>query len=173
MKGRRLKKIKDSVGIRPTKERIKEAIFNSLQADIAGSVFLDIFAGSGIMGIEAISRDAKEVIFVDNNKNARNTIRENLSMLNKEGEILGYDYKTALTKLKGKKFDIIFADPPYNLRVYEEILDEVAKNDLLNDDGVVVFEYPREHVIKDFNPAFKIRKDKKYGEIKVTYFIKK
>ena len=116
---------------RPTTDRIKETLFNILQNDLCGCRFLDLFAGSGGIGIEALSRGGAEAVFVDNSKEALSCIRENLSKthLSDRAIVLGQDCVSAIHALDAKKkqFDIIFMDPPYQLGAEKEALAELIK----------------------------------------------
>ena len=128
---------------RPTTDRIKETLFNIIQGDIPDSRFLDLFAGSGGVGIEAVSRGAKEAVFVDTDAQALRCIRENLHRTRFDSccEVYGTDAKRALTKLSaaGRRFDIIFVDPPY-ASDYEDILNAVKNAGVLAPDGYIIVE---------------------------------
>lgn len=129
---------------RPTTDRIKETLFNILQNDLCGCRFLDLFAGSGGIGIEALSRGAAEAVFVDNSKEALSCIRENLSKthLADRAIVLGQDCAGAIHALDAKKkqFDIIFMDPPYQLGAEKEILAALADSELAASDTQIIIE---------------------------------
>lgn len=136
----------DNKGIRPTKDRIREAIFSSF-GDINDLTFLDLCAGVGSIGLEAISRGAKKVYFVDNDSLALKYIRKNISALGVDNvEVIAEDASNALIRLKDReiKFDIIYFDPPYESDLYSSILDNVFNNDLLSEKGIFAIEskYP-------------------------------
>ncbi len=158
--------------IRPTIDRVKEAIFSKIQFLIKDDVVLDLFAGTGNYGIECLSRGAKEVIFVDVNKNSVKLINQNLKKCGENREVLNLDFKNALLKFKkeNKKFDIIFLDPPFKKGFGEEALQIIAEFNLLSDDGIVVYEHAcEEHkdiIIENLN-EFDL---KKYGTINVSFF---
>ena len=152
------------VGTRPTMNRVKESLFAMIQDKIKDSVCLDLFAGSGNLGIEAISNGARSCYFVDNNKIAVNTIESNLKKLriNEECIVIKNDYANALREFKDKniKFDIIFLDPPYELNLISHCLNKISEYNLLNDDGIVVCEFEKENInYKEFN----ILKERSYG----------
>lgn len=164
---RPLKYPENNPNIRPTKDRIREAFFSSL-GDISNKTFLDLYAGSGAMGIEAISRGANKSIFVDNNLESVKYIKENIKYLGIDNyELLIMDDFKALEHFKdtGTSFDIIYLDPPYEKGRYEEVLSYIYKNKIIKDNGVVALETNRE--IK-LNPLWANKiKEYHYGEIKV------
>ena len=128
---------------RPTSDRIKETLFNMLQPDIPGSIFLDLFSGSGGIGIEALSRGAKGCVFVDNDRDAINCLRDNLekTKMTKESQIINRDVMTALRLLDGKMvFDCIFMDPPYDQDIEQGVLDYLIKSKLIHDATLIVVE---------------------------------
>ena len=156
-------------GTRPTMDRVKESLFASIQNYVKDSVCLDLFAGSGGLGIEALSEGAISCYFVDNNKVVIDTLRQNLTTLKVEEDyfLIKKDYVEAL-KTFDKKFDIIFLDPPYHLNMMNNAIDLIIKNDLLNDGGIIVCEYEEGTV----NCDLQILKEKKYGSKNVTIFKK-
>ena len=156
-------------GTRPTMDRVKESLFATIQNKIKDSICLDLFAGSGSLGIEALSNGASECFFVEKNNEMFKILKDNL--INIDGSVLVHDdYKNALNSfVNKKKFDVIFLDPPYKLCLINSILDFIYKNDLLNKDGIVVCEYEVEKVLND--ALFEL-KTKKYGDKMVTYFKK-
>ncbi len=128
---------------RPTTDRIKETLFNMIAPWIPGSRFLDLFAGSGGIGIEALSRGAQEAVFVEKNPKAVACIKENLehTKLNNKGSIIGTDVLSALNRLNGQKeFDYIFMDPPYNQLLEKSVLEYLSNSDLLSDEAVIIVE---------------------------------
>lgn len=157
--------------IRPTKDRVREAIFSAL-GNIDDLTFLDLYAGSGAIGIEAISRGAKYASFVDKNVSAIKCIKTNLNLLNIPEEqydiFHGNDVEILSTFIINKNsFDIIFLDPPYKQGKYEEIVQLILDNNLLNENGIIVLESDHEIVIDIEN---KKMKQYKYGEIFVKIF---
>lgn len=135
--------------VRPTSAKLREALFNICQNSIGGTRFLDIFAGSGAMGLEALSRGSCEAIFIENNRMAIECIKKNIEKLKVENQtkILTGDAFSQLKKLTqlGQRFDIVFADPPYhqggdNQSLGERILEYVDNESLLNTDGVLFLE---------------------------------
>ena len=128
---------------RPTQDRIKETLFNMIQYDIAGCTFLDLFSGSGAIGIEAIIRCEKKAVFVENNPNAIQCIMENLkkTQLADQAEVIRQDVISALRRLDVReKFDYVFMVPPYNHMLEKEVLTYLAKSDLLEKDALIIVE---------------------------------
>lgn len=132
----------------PTKNRVREAMMSALQNDIPGAIVLDLFAGSGALGIETISRGAKKCYFVDAGREQAAIIQKNLKALKIENaEFLGMDYLEALKRLKrdGVKFDVVFLDPPYaEKEFYKAATAFLFENDLLREDAAVVVEFDGE-----------------------------
>ena len=160
----------DVLGTRPTMDRVKESMFGIIQSRIKDSICLDLFAGSGSLGIEALSNGARECYFVEKNNEIYDLLGKNL--IGVDGNILiKSDYKDALNSFvkKNIKFDIIFLDPPYKLCLINDILDFIFMNDLLNDSGIVVCEYEVEKVLSN---KFEELKTKKYGSKMVTFYRK-
>ncbi|MBE5949252.1 MAG: 16S rRNA (guanine(966)-N(2))-methyltransferase RsmD [Lachnospiraceae bacterium] len=128
---------------RPTTDRIKETLFNMINNDVPGARFLDLFAGSGGIGIEALSRGAAFCAFVENNPKAANCIRDNLShtKLSDDALVLEGSFNAALKKLEGKgAFDIVFMDPPYASGYERQVLEYFSQSDLIIDDTVIIIE---------------------------------
>ena len=159
----------DIDGTRPTMDRVKESLFGIIQNKIKNSTVLDLFAGSGSLGIEAISNGANEAYFIDNNIELINIIKKNTSGMNDKIHIMKSDYNNALEILKNSniKFDIIFLDPPYKLNLINNCLNKILEYNLLNENGIIVCEYEDE-VIE--NNILKLIKDKKYGSKKIKIF---
>ena len=150
-------------GTRPTMDRVKESLFASIQDYLDNSVCLDLFAGSGNLGIEALSMGAREVVFVDKEYMACKTIKSNLDMLdnNLNTTILTMDYLKAIDKLYPKKFDIIFLDPPYKTDYIEKSLKRISELNILN--GIVVLESDSLDKL-NFSDYYDEIKTKKYGD---------
>lgn len=156
----------DGMDTRPTTDRIKETLFNIITPSLFGSVFLDLFSGSGGIGIEALSRGAKEAVFVENNPKAMACIKENLNTtkLAHKATTLTKDVMTALYQLEGEKnFDYIFMDPPYNKELEKKVLTYLAGSDLVYEDTVIIVEAAKEtdfSYIEDL--GFYLIKEKNY-----------
>ena len=149
----------DIDGTRPTMDRVKESLMAMIQGYIPNSICLDLFAGSGSLGIETISNGAKSCIFCDKNQIAIDTITKNTSMIKEDIKIIKTDYQTYLNSTN-IKFDIIFLDPPYKLNLINNCLELIKNNGLLKDDGIIVLEYEDEIIN---NLDYEIYKQKKYG----------
>lgn len=162
-KGRQLKGY-TLKGTRPTMDRVKESLFDILGDKVEGRVCLDLFAGSGNLGIEALSRGSKFVYFVDREYMAYKTIKDNLSCLNiLNVEVLNMDYLKALEKLNTIRFDIIFLDPPYKSDYLEKAVRKISELTLLNDKGIVVLESDDINKLY-YNDYFREIVTRKYGD---------
>lgn len=162
-KGKKLKGY-DVDGTRPTMDRVKESLFASIQNYIINSKCLDLFCGSGALGIEALSNGAKECYFNDKNPDMIKILKENLKNIDNY-IISNKDYINFLATTT-EKFDVIFLDPPYNLKLINKSIEIILKNNLLNIDGIIVCEYENEEI----NCDLKILKEKKYGNKKIIIY---
>lgn len=151
---------------RPTTDRIKETLFNMITPYVADINFLDLFAGSGQIGIEALSRGAKSAVFVENNKMAVSCIEQNLKLTKFEqnSQIIASDVFTALKRLEGNiTFDYIFMDPPYNKDLEKQVLEYLRNSSLINEDSVIIVEASLDtsfDYLEEF--GFQITKRKEY-----------
>lgn len=129
---------------RPTTDRIKETLFNILNTDLPGAAFLDLFAGSGGIGIEALSRGAERAVFIEMNPKAAQCIRENLqtTRLEEDSIVMNCDVLTGLKRLEGKSgaFDFIFMDPPYGKDLERQVLEYLAASSLISEDTLLIVE---------------------------------
>ena len=158
---------------RPTADRVKEAVFSIIQFDLPGATVLDLFGGTGQLGIEALSRGAKNAVFVDERDDACKLLRENLkrTKLEGEGRVIRSDY-SAFLKSTSQKFDIIFLDPPYAEVFLENSLNLITQIDILQSGGIIVTERPVEkELLLDFT-GYNRSKDYKYGNTLITLFRK-
>lgn len=156
-------------GTRPTMDRVKESLFGIIQDKIKESVCLDLFAGSGSLGIEAISNGANTCYLVDNNKKVIEILKQNTNNINNI-HIIFNDFIKALEEFKKQniKFDIIFLDPPYKLNLIQISLNKIKEYNLLNKNGIIVCEYDNEI----FNIDYEIIKEKKYGNKNIRIYKK-
>lgn len=145
-------------GTRPTMDRVKESLFAMIQNHINGSIVLDLFAGSGALGLEAISNGAKKCYLIDNNQIAIKTIKENSINIKEDINIINIDYKKFLKETK-EKFDIIFLDPPYQSNQLNKALKIIEERNLLNENGIIICEYEKIEPITNL----KLLKNKSYG----------
>ena len=156
----------DGLDTRPTTDRIKETLFNMISEYLADSIFLDLFSGSGGIGIEALSRGASSAVFVEQSKKAMNCIKENLKVtrLADRAETLEMDVISALHRMdRHKKFDYVFMDPPYNQLLEKKVLEYLSDSNLLSEDALIIVEASLE---TDFSYVeelgFEIVKEKEY-----------
>ncbi len=172
-RGKNLASPKDD-RVRPTTTRIKETLFNILQGYSQDALVLDLFAGSGALGIECISRGAKEVVFVDNNKDSIDLIRKNLQGIDAEYKVVNSDFSGALRNayITSKKYDMIFVDPPYATGLGELALGMIFDFDVLAEDGVIVFEHGAEKTYELTDKRFKQR-TKKMGSVVAEFITRK
>ena len=144
-------------GTRPTMDRVKESLFGSIQGYLKNSVCLDLFAGSGSLGIEALSNGASKCYFIDNNIEIIKILKNNLSNVDNY-EIINNSYDKFLNNTN-LKFDIIFLDPPYKYNLINRSIELILKNNLLNENGIIICEYETESV----ECCLELIKEKKYG----------
>ena len=170
-KGRKLDGF-DIEGTRPTQDRVKESLFGSIQDYIEDSIVLDLFSGSGNLGIEALSNGAKECFFIDNNKEAIKMINSNLSKIGITSNVLNKDFRDALEYFKENNIrsDLVFLDPPYKDDYIDYSIKYLLDNNLLNDKSIIVSEF--ENNIKTDYKELKITKEKKFGYKKIVIFKK-
>jgi len=157
-------------GTRPTMDRVKESLFGMIQNYINDSTVLDLFAGTGSLGIEALSNGAKMCYFVDNGELITKFLRKNTENL-KDAIIYVMDYQKALTYFvtEGIKFDIVFLDPPYHENMLASSLELIEKYKLLSEDGIVICEYENEE-LPTASPYFSVIKNKNYGDKKIVVY---
>ncbi len=157
----------------PTKNMVRGAIFSAL-GNLNGAIVLDLFAGSGALGIEALSRGAKEAIFVELDKVAAKVVKDNLDKLKEEnGRVLQMEALEALKLLAKEKrqFDLLLLDPPYaNKEIYQRAIDFALENDMLTKEAKIIVEYEGELPLN--TSSFPSRRDYKYGYTKVIYLRK-
>ncbi|BBF42057.1 ribosomal RNA small subunit methyltransferase D [Lachnospiraceae bacterium KM106-2] len=177
-KARRLQlKTVESMAVRPTTDRIKETLFNMINTDVCDCLFLDLFAGSGAIGIEALSRGAKSVTFVEKDSLALSCIRENLKTthLEEDAVIMAADVLSAINTLDKKQqaYDIIFMDPPYNKLLEKDVLEQLENSSVINEDTLIIVEASLETDM-DYveNMNYEIIKEKMYKTNK-HIFVKK
>ena len=176
-KARRLElKTVPGMETRPTTDRIKETLFNMLQYDLADSRFLDLFSGSGAIGIEALSRGAAEAVFVEKNPKACACIKENLAFtkLSRDGKLLNMDVLQALRSSEnGAAFDFIFMDPPYGMELERQVLEYLAGSKLADENTLVIVEANLETEIDYVESlGFELRRSKEYKTNKHVFLQK-
>ena len=154
---------------RPTLDRVKEAIFSMLLPYLSGASVLDLYAGSGALGIEALSRGADKSFFIDNSAKAIECIKDNISrsQFNDSACIIKSAAENFL-KNCDQKFDIIFLDPPYAKGLYDSSLSLIESHHLLSENGIIVAEWDYEVGFAEKTGSFEIFKEKKYGRVGIT-----
>lgn len=170
-KGRRLQTI-DGIATRPTTDRIKETLFNIIAFDIPDCRFLDLFSGSGAIGLEALSRGAREAVFVESNPQCQQVIRENLAhcRLEENALLLPADAAEGLRRLsgEGRSFDIIFMDPPYRAGLTEPILQEIVAKKILDRQGYIILERSAQIPLAEV-PGLVVFREKEYRTTVLTF----
>ena len=166
-------KTPDGMLTRPTADRVKEACFSIINFDIPGAKVLDLFGGTGQLGIEALSRGAKSAVFVDAREEACKLIRENLkrTKLEQDAKVIRSDYLDYLKRCR-EQYNIIFLDPPYAEVFLENALKRITEIDILQTDGIIVTERPLEKELHWEFEGFTRSRDYKYGKTLITIYRK-
>ena len=159
----------EGLSTRPTLDRVKEALFSMVAPQLRGAAVLDLFAGSGALGIEALSRGAERAVFVDSSKDARAAVLKNLenSRLYEKSRIESGDALGFLSSCTDS-FDLIFMDPPYEAGLYEAVLRLIAEKGLLAPDGIISVEWDETMGEPDFPGCFIRERDRHYGRVHIT-----
>lgn len=169
-RGRKVKAPDEKI-TRPTLSKIRESIFNTLfsMIDFEGKSFLDVFAGSGIMGLEALSRGFLTVVAIEKNPKVAKILKDNYINLDITPNMLIGDSVKILPRLT-RKFDVIYMDPPYLSGIYEECLKQIKENSILNEGGIIIMEHSQEVNWEDL--GFELIKQKKYSDKFITFLNK-
>jgi len=175
-KGRKLIALRGN-RVRPTPDRVKESLFSILRDQIQDANFLDLCAGSGNIGIEALSRGASSVTFVDYSSKSLALIKQNLAKCNLDPKspqvtIIRKSAKQAINLLaeKGKKFDIIYFDPPYDSDIYVEILHEIDNKRIFADEGLIIVEHSHDKILLDSIGRLSLKDTREYGNTKLSFY---
>lgn len=172
-KGRRLKTL-DGLAVRPTSDRMRETLFNILMPRIEDARFLDICAGSGAVGIEALSRGAAHVTFIESSRKAASVISENLRHcgITEHFQLVPRDAVTALKYFvqENRQFDIVYFDPPYDSEIYSPVLWPIAQHNLLAEDGIVIVEHRRQLPLAPNYDNLRPYREVVQGESVLTFF---
>lgn len=172
-KGRRLE-MPVGKDIRPTTEKVKEAIFSIIAGNIPGAVCVDLFAGTGNLGLEALSRGADKCYFADNSRDSINLIKRNIEMCKAEewSVVIPGDFERVLERLgeRGEKIDIFFLDPPYREGLYEKCFELIREYDLLAEEGIIVAEHGEREPLPEEMEGYIVLKQKNYGSIAITIY---
>ncbi len=169
LRGRRLETL-EGLHTRPTTARIKESIFNIIQFDIAGRRVLDLFAGSGQMGLETLSRGALHCTFVDNDVRARKIIEKNIAHcgVEEKAHLLGNEAAQFVARQKDGAFGLIFLDPPYQTGLLQKTLADICRFDILMQGGIIVCESGRDEPMLEVPEPYCVMKEYHYGSSKIT-----
>ena len=173
-KGLNLKTIEGN-STRPTRDMVKEALFSILMSQIQNSNFLDLFAGSGAIGIEALSRGAQFCMFIDYNPACIKVIKENIkkAKFNDFSKVYNTDYKKAISKLDEESFDIIYIDPPYNKEMGIDAIQLISEKNILTNGGIIVLETDTNELVPDFIGIYEKFNYKRYGRNILSLFRRK
>ena len=160
--------------VRPTTDRVKESLFNIINFYVMDNNILDLFAGTGSLGIECLSRGANKCVFVDKSKESMSIVKSNIKKARVENEsiTLNTDFKSAVLSLgrQGEKFTIIFMDPPYYKNMFIDALSSVDENNLLEEDGIIVVEHDTKDSFPDNVGRLYKNREKKYGNTTLTFY---
>lgn len=156
---------------RPTTDKVKESIFNIVQFDIEGRKVLDLFAGTGQLGIEALSRGAEKCVFVDQSREAAKVVEENVAHTGFESQsrVVRGDALSFLTSCR-EKFGLCFLDPPYASDLLERVLLKMAEIDIMAENGIIVCESALDKVLPTLPGPYEMGRDYRYGKIKLTLY---
>ena len=173
LKGRKLKNFKAS-HLRPTTDRVKETVFNKLMAYVSEARVLDLFAGTGNLSIEALSRGAREVVAVENSKQSLSIISSNLKELGVVSgiKVVPKGVLPFLASYDGPSFDIILVDPPFTEKMAHEVMLSLVKSSVLGDESIVMIEASSHERVDDLYGDFELWDRKKFGDKSASFFIK-
>ena len=166
-RGRRLKEL-EGTETRPTTDRVKEGLFSALQFDIEGRRVLDLFAGTGQLGIECLSRGAASAVFVDRRADAVKLIRENLKLTELQDRARVVGTHGVFCGHCRERFDIVFLDPPYEAGLLEPAVAHLTAFDILNPHGIIVAEHPADRSLPAPAAPYRVRRTYRYGRIALT-----
>lgn len=155
---------------RPTLDKVKEAVFSKIQFRLNDAIFVDLYSGSGSIGIEAISRGCKKCYLNDLNINAYKVIKENINKLNITNyKLTNLDYLNCLNSIN-EKVNFIYIDPPFLKTDYHKVINNIDQSDILNSNGLLIVESTKDIVLNDKYGRLIKDSEKKYGTIKITYY---
>ncbi|MBX9694684.1 MAG: 16S rRNA (guanine(966)-N(2))-methyltransferase RsmD [Cyanobacteria bacterium] len=157
--------------VRPTGSKVRQAVFNILGSRIKASRFLDLFAGSGIMGIEALSRGAYSLTSIEMSRKLATAIEKSLEQLSLEADVITGDVRSVLQELAGEPYDIIFADPPYKSTLAKSVLQLVDRHKLLDEEGILIIEHETKLEFPLDEVSLKLSKKKTYGQTCLSLFM--
>lgn len=166
-RGCRLAEPRD-MSVRPTTDRVKEAMFSIVQFDVPGRRVLDLFAGTGQLGIEALSRGARECVFVDDDTASLALVRKNLAICHLQAPVIRSDARAYLAHCG--RFDLVLVDPPYRSGLYDVILQDLFGFDILNHGGIILVESLHGTPLPEAPAPYRIGKTYRYGKISLTVY---
>ena len=169
VRSRRLK-TPENYDIRPTTDNVKESLFNIIQFDIEGRRVLDLFAGTGQLGIECLSRGAESAVFVDESREAVKIVKENLKTCGMSATVMQTDARSFLRSCDS--FDLIFVDPPYDSDLYGEVLEIINSVDILSDGGIIICEARRDRQLPEMTAPYEKQREYVYGKVKLCKYVK-
>ena len=162
----------EGLAVRPTGAKIRQALFNILSARIEGARFLDVFAGTGLMGLEALSRGCNDVVFIEESRRMTEAIHSSLTVLGYEAKVMTGDFRRLLPAFGPQEFDIIFADPPYKSPFGKLLVEAVERHDLLAEGGVLVVEHLRGNQLPVGISLLQKVDQRFYGQTGLSFFRK-
>ena len=167
-RGRRLKELQ-GMDTRPTTDKVKEGLFNIIQFELEGRRVLDLFGGTGQLGLEALSRGSESCVFVEQRRDAQALIRENIKTCGFEdcSRVVAGDALSYLASCR-EKYDVIFLDPPYHTDLLEKSMELITKFDILREHGIMVCESAADRVLPALAPPYELGREYRYGQIKLT-----
>lgn len=170
-KGRKLNAPRD-YQVRPTADKVKEALFSIIQNHVPGSVVCDLFAGTGTLGLEALSRGARKCYFGDHAGESIKLVRDNVKLCGegRNAVITHGDYQRTLDNID-EEVDVFLLDPPYDKQLLEQAIEEVSERQLLAQGGIVVAEHSRDHMLPDTLGRLEKKKEKRYGTVVLSIFM--
>ena len=169
----------EGLDTRPTLDRVKEPLFNIINFDLEDAVVLDLFAGSGALGLEAISRGAKKVFLCEKNRNAANIVEKNIEKTKFQDQVIliRNDFEKAISFIEqlNEKIDVVFIDPPYKTDLIKKSLEKILDSDILNDDFIIIAETDEpERILKDINILnINVFDTRKYGRVSLIFLNRK
>lgn len=158
------------LAVRPTASKIRQAFFNILQAKVGQCDFLDVFAGTGLMGLEALSRGANSLVAVEENRHMVKTLEESLKFLGFQGQVIAGDYRHVLATLPPLQFDIIFADPPYKTNYPAFLVQAVEAYELLKEGGILAIEHKHGYAFSEELARLRCYDRRQYGQTALSFF---
>ena len=168
VRGRKLKE-PQGLDTRPTTDKVKESLLNIIQFELEGRRVLDLFAGTGQLGLEALSRGAEGCVFVDQRREAAALVRENVKLCRFEdrAQVVQGEAQTFLRSC-GERFDVVFLDPPYHTDLLEQCLEKITRFDILREHGIIVCESGAEWTVPPMTLPYETGREYRYGQIKLT-----